>query len=289
MRKTILILLLALWPALAHAQSLTTVASALKGGATLPTKCSPATSGSKADVFVKTGSSAGIYSCSAANTWTLAGGGAGTTINSTDGRLPYRSSSSAFDNSPLARIDADTMEQANSTNAQVFNIYGTKTDGSNYVRLSIAPDATTVSLGAESAGTGTANLDINLIPKGTGKLKSGGSAVSLSNPTPTFTTLTDGATVTWAFTSPQLVGNATVTLGGNRTLSITGVSAGATGVLVVVQDGTGSRTLTLPAGSKVVNGGSGAVTLSTAAASIDILAFVYDGTNFYWTVGTGYN
>jgi streptogramin lyase len=74
MRKTILILLLALWPALAHAQSLTTVASALKGGATLPATCKPATSGSRTDVFVKTGSSAGLYTCSAANTWTAVGG-----------------------------------------------------------------------------------------------------------------------------------------------------------------------------------------------------------------------
>lgn len=115
------------------------------------------------------------------------------------------------------------------------------------------------------------------------------SVPAINDPTPTFATLTDSATVTWAFTSPQLVGNATVTLGGNRTLLITGLSAGATGVLKVVQDGSGSRTLTLPAGSKVINGGSGAVSLSTAAGAIDILAFIYDGTNYFWTIGTNFN
>lgn len=79
MRKTILILLLAFWPALAHAQSITTTASALKGGPTLPATCKPATSGSRADVFVKTGSSAGVYYCSAVNTFTILAGGSGGT------------------------------------------------------------------------------------------------------------------------------------------------------------------------------------------------------------------
>lgn len=75
MRKTFLILLLGLWPALAHAQSITTVAGAIKGGATLPATCRPATTGSRADVFIKTGASSGLYTCSAANTWTAVGGG----------------------------------------------------------------------------------------------------------------------------------------------------------------------------------------------------------------------
>ena len=104
---------------------------------------------------------------------------------------------------------------------------------------------------------------------------------------PAFEVLTDGATVTWALGSDR-VRNATVTLGGNRTLDITGEVDGCTGVLIVKQDATGSRTLALPVGSKVVGGGAGAITLSTAANSVDIISFYYDGTNFWWTYGKNF-
>lgn len=104
---------------------------------------------------------------------------------------------------------------------------------------------------------------------------------------PAFETLTDGATITWAFGGDR-VRNAVVTLGGNRTLSITGAVSGSTGVLIVKQDGTGSRTLTLPGSSKVVGGGAGAVTLTTTASAVDILSFYYDGTNFWWTYGKNF-
>jgi hypothetical protein len=101
---------------------------------------------------------------------------------------------------------------------------------------------------------------------------------------PAFATLVDGATVTWA-TGGLRVNNARVTLGGNRTLDITGAVDGASGLLVVTQDGTGSRTLTLPAGS-IEAGGS--LALSTAAGSKDVLSWFYDGTNYFWTIAKAY-
>lgn len=97
-------------------------------------------------------------------------------------------------------------------------------------------------------------------------------------------TLTDGATVTWAFAGNKSR-NAKVTLAGNRTLAVSGATDGASGTLIVIQDGTGSRTLALPAGSKVINAGAGVATLSTGAGDIDILAFIFDGTTYYWTIG----
>lgn len=112
-----------------------------------------------------------------------------------------------------------------------------------------------------------------------------GSAPALS---PAVDTLTDGATITWA-TAGKRVNNAQVTLGGNRTLDITGEVDGATGTLLVIQDGTGGRTLTLPGSSKVINGGAGAVTLSTGANKIDILTWVFLGSTFYWTIGKDYS
>lgn len=131
-----------------------------------------------------------------------------------------------------------------------------------------------------------------------GIIKAGSTPVSITNTAgkivadavlePAFAGLTDGVTITWTFAGAQSL-NHTVTLAGNRTLAISGATNGATGVLIVKQDATGSRTLTLPAGSKVVNAGGGAVTLSTAANAVDILSFVYDGTNYWWTIGKNYN
>lgn len=101
---------------------------------------------------------------------------------------------------------------------------------------------------------------------------------------PAFETLVDGATIIWDFDDAPLR-NAKVTLGGNRALSITNTTSGAAGVLKVIQS-TGGHTLTLPAGSKVINAGAGAVTLSAGAGDIDVLTFVYDGTDYLWTIGT---
>lgn len=98
-------------------------------------------------------------------------------------------------------------------------------------------------------------------------------------------TLTDGATITF---DASLGVSAKVTLGGNRTLAFTNFSAGTYLTLVVIQDGTGSRTLTLPT-CKVINGGSGAVTLTTAANSEDILTFFKIGTTIYCNYGKNYN
>lgn len=99
-------------------------------------------------------------------------------------------------------------------------------------------------------------------------------------------TLTDGATITWNLNSGL---NAVVTLGGNRTLSITNLRDGDYFTLIVKQDGTGSRTLTLPASTKVIAGGAGAVTLTTTASAQDILTFYYSGTTLYCNYGKNYN
>jgi len=74
---TFLILAVACGPT-AFGQGSTRASTKLIGGGTLPSKCSPATVSQGADMFVKTGASAGLYYCSAANTWTAVGGSAGT-------------------------------------------------------------------------------------------------------------------------------------------------------------------------------------------------------------------
>src|SRR3990167_3274684 len=57
----------------------------------------------------------------------------------------------------------------------------------------------------------------------------------------TIVTATDGATVTFVLSDGNIQ---TVTLGGNRTLALSNVSTGQVFVLRLVQDGSGSRTVT---------------------------------------------
>ena len=101
-------------------------------------------------------------------------------------------------------------------------------------------------------------------------------------------TLTDAANISWV---PLQGLNASVTLAGNRTLSFsTPPASGAYGTLVVKQDATGGRTLTLPSVANKILGSSSTTTigLSVAANAIDIVNFYFDGTNYFWNVGQGY-
>jgi hypothetical protein len=83
------------------------------------------------------------------------------------------------------------------------------------------------------------------------------------------TTLTDGATITPNFA----VNNSfTVTLAGNRTLANpTNLVAGQSGVFIINQDATGSRTLAY--GSNYDFGGGTAPTLTTTANAQDMIAY----------------
>jgi hypothetical protein len=90
-------------------------------------------------------------------------------------------------------------------------------------------------------------------------------------------TLTDGATISWAANTQQV---ATVTIAGNRTMAApTGLVSGAFYALNVIQDATGSRTMTWNAVFKWTGGS--APTLSTAASAKDFFVFRSDGTNLY--------
>lgn len=89
-------------------------------------------------------------------------------------------------------------------------------------------------------------------------------------------TLTDATTVNWNTASGRV---ATVTLGGNRTMAApTNLKIG-TYILSVIQDGTGSRTLTWNSVFKWPGGI--APTLTTTASARDVFSFFSDGTNMY--------
>ena len=73
----------------------------------------------------------------------------------------------------------------------------------------------------------------------------------------------------------------TVTLGGNRTLAVSNTSTGQIFIIRLVQDGTGSRTVTWF--STIKWAGGSAPTLTTTASKTDVLGFIttssgnYDG------------
>lgn len=95
-------------------------------------------------------------------------------------------------------------------------------------------------------------------------------------------TLTDGATITPDFANTN---NFTVTLGGNRTLANpTNLVAGQSGSIFVVQDGTGSRTLSWGSYWDFVDGT--APTLTTTAAAVDRVDYVVRSNTSIHTVAT---
>jgi len=159
-----------------------------------------------------------------------------------------------------------------------------KDSGGNVVELGTNP--TSLTTGALTA-TGTTTLATSLT--GIAKLTSGVvSAATAGTDYPglataqTFTkgqrgaivTLTDGATVT-----PDMAdgNNFSLTLGGNRTLANpTNLTAGQSGSIFLVQDGTGSRTLAY--GTYYDFAGGTAPTLTTTANAVDRIDYVVRST-----------
>ena len=94
------------------------------------------------------------------------------------------------------------------------------------------------------------------------------------------------------FTQQTAVGDGTTTINwtlgnkfqftfgaANETFTFTAPTKPCNLILKMIQDGVGSRTATWPASCKWPSGT--APTLSTGASAVDIIAFYFDGTNFY--------
>ena len=112
---------------------------------------------------------------------------------------------------------------------------------------------------------------------GDDQLKIGGKPVAFTNGVvgKTATATSNSGSVTLDFDANQ---NFVLTLTGNVTLdNPTTEKVGQSGFIVCIQDGTGSRTLTLGTDYESV-GGSG-ITLSTAASATDIIPYVVAASN----------
>jgi hypothetical protein len=116
---------------------------------------------------------------------------------------------------------------------------------------------------------------------------------TLTTPTLTTPTVTDyvesvvaigntGTSQTIVLTSGTVQ---TATLTGNCTFTMPTATAGKSFILLLRQDGTGSRTATF---TGVKWGTAGAPTITANANRLDILSFVADGTNWYGNVTQGY-
>lgn len=95
---------------------------------------------------------------------------------------------------------------------------------------------------------------------------------------------TDGATVTFDLDSSS---THTVTLGGNRTLALSNSDAGQKFIIRLVQDGTGSRTVTWFSTIKWAGGVE--PTLTTTANKTDVFGFICTSANNYDGFVVGYN
>jgi hypothetical protein len=173
-----------------------------------------------------------------------------------------------------------------------------------------------ISTGVSGLGTGVATFlatpsSANLAAALTDETGSGaavfGTAPTLSNPVVGTQTYGDSSTkgASTAFVQAALAttvddGNSSTadtidfsagnvhksTLTGNCTYTFTAPPTGSVVILRVVQDGTGSRTVTWPAA--VHWPGGTAPTLTTTASKVDVFTFYYDGTT-YFGVPSGLN
>ncbi|HUU99452.1 MAG TPA: hypothetical protein VMW32_00680, partial [Bacteroidales bacterium] len=100
-----------------------------------------------------------------------------------------------------------------------------------------------------------------------------------------FQTLTYAASKTWDIDNGY---NAKITLTGDCSLTITNADNGTSGCLIVIQDASGGHTLSFasPTYNKVIDGGL--LTLDESANAINMMTFVSDGTNLYWSYGNNY-
>ena len=138
--------------------------------------------------------------------------------------------------------------------------------------ISITNSATGNSPDLSVTGSDT-NIGLSITTKGTGLIKLNDGAYFPE------ATLTDGTTITWDTSVAQV---AKVTLGGNRTLSApTNSATGQFISLLVIQDGTGSRTLTWNSAYEFAS--DTAPTLTTTASLGDLFTFRYNGTKWLET------
>jgi hypothetical protein len=150
--------------ALASVLNLSSKTVRVPNSTTLPATCTVG------DSYMDTDATSGSrwYLCESTDTWILQGN-AGLSGLVADA-VQYAVNTSTLGATSIIRVDTNTYDQRNSTNAQGYRIYGTYTDGSNYVRGNLSATTTTINLVAETAGTGADDVSVNITAAGTGTI-----------------------------------------------------------------------------------------------------------------------
>ena len=178
---------------------------------------------------------------------------------------------------------------SNSTSPFTYSVYWSATELSNTTQGvligaqgPIGPQGATGATGADSTvsgPTGPQGATGATGPQGaTGATGAAGAGLGTITPL----ALSDGATVSWNYSQGF---NAYVTINGNRTLSISGATAGCYGTLLITQGTTGSYRMNFTASHKFP---SGTHSFSVTGGKTDIYGFYYDGSNYYWTYNNNY-
>ena len=202
------------------------------------------------------------------------------TVNTSANTINFTDSTVAFDivndSSPQLGADLDT----NSFNLKIDDAHGlfdennneqlifqTTSSAVNFAELTNSATGNDVGLAVDGSDT---NVGLSLSTKGSGKFKFNDSAYFPE------ATLTDASTIAWDVQSSPV---AKVTLTANRTLGAgTNAVAGQFVSLLVIQDGTGSRTLSFNAVYEF--NADTAPTLTTTASKGDLFVFRYNGSKF---------
>lgn len=188
------------------------------------------------------------------------------TSNNTASAIVARDASGNFSAGTITAALTGNATTA-STLQTARNIQGVSFNGSANITVVTAGSGITVS------GTTVTNAGVLSINGNAGTI----SNVAVTNTAQTFTAaqrgsisaLTDGATITPDF---SLSNNYSVTIAGNRTLANpTNVTAGQTGVILITQDASGSRTMSY--GNAYKFAGGTAPTLTTTSGRTDVLVY----------------
>lgn len=146
-------------------------------------------------------------------------------------------------------------------------IFQTTASAVNFAELTNSATGNDVGLAVDGSDT---NVGLSLSTKGSGKFKFNDAAYFPE------ATLTDASTIAW---DTQASPVAKVTLTDNRTLGAgTNAVAGQFVSLLVIQDGTGSRTLSFNSVYEFTE--DTAPTLTTTASKGDLFVFRYNGSKF---------
>lgn len=189
--------------------------------------------------------------------------------------VPTISSTDTLSNKTLTAPKFADLGYIADANGNELIILDTVTSAVNEVTLANAATGNNPTL---TASGGDTNVGINYTAKGTGKHVFSGS-VNFGAFTAYFTETDNGNsgasdTIDWTLSNKQKS-----TLTANCTFTFTAPPGPCSLILKLVQDATGSRTVTWPA--NVEWPAATAPTLTTTASRIDIITFYYDGSNYF--------